>query len=225
MKGTVVTRIIDLTMPIEEHFRWQIEQSQSGDLTSGDRFQITRLCLSVHTFTHIDSPCHVLVDGSTTDDISLDQVIGDCAVLDLTDVSPRSPIEAERIANAGNHLQRGDIVVLKTAWEQRYSPKTPEFWMEAPYMTRQACEWLLGKGIKAAAFDFPQDYPIRLLLQGKSAPLDEFVTHDILLRNGVVLVEYLCNTVELTKPRTFLGALPLRIQNSDGAPARVIAIE
>lgn len=220
-----MTKIIDLTMPIEEHFRWQVEQSQSGDLASGDRFQITRLDLSVHAFTHIDSPRHILAEGPTTDDISLDLVVGDCAVVDLRDVGPNSPVKVERLASAARHLRRGDIVVLKTAWEQRYSPKTPEFWTEAPYMTRQASEWLLERGIKAIAFDFPQDYPIRLLLRGETAPLDEFVTHDVLLRNGVVLVEYLCNTVELTKPRTFLSALPLKIQNSDGAPARVIAIE
>jgi kynurenine formamidase len=47
----------------------------------------------------------------------------------------------------------------------------------------------------------------------------------VLLREGVTLVEYLSNTVKLKKPRTFLCALPLKVQNSDGAPARVIAIE
>ena len=53
----------------------------------------------------------------------------------------------------------------------------------------------------------------------------EFVTHDVLLRNGVVMIEYLCNTAALEKPRTYLCALPLKIPASDGAPARVIAIE
>ena len=51
------------------------------------------------------------------------------------------------------------------------------------------------------------------------------VTHDVLLRNGVTLIEYLSNTVALTRPRTFLCCLPLKLPGADGAPARVIALE
>jgi kynurenine formamidase len=81
-------------------------------------------------------------------------------------------------------------------------------------------------GIKAIGFDFPQDYPIRLLLKGEEKrPFEEHVTHDILLRSGVTMIEYLCNTVALTANRTFLCALPLKVPAADGAPTRVIAIE
>ena len=51
------------------------------------------------------------------------------------------------------------------------------------------------------------------------------MTHDVLLRNGVILIEYLSNTAALTEPRTFLCCLPLKVPGADGAPARVIAIE
>ena len=61
-----------------------------------------------------------------------------------------------------------------------------------PYMTREASEWLLERGPRAVAFDFPQDYVIRLLLKGERRPLAENVTHDVLLQNGVTLIEYLC---------------------------------
>jgi kynurenine formamidase len=92
-------------------------------------------------------------------------------------------------------------------------------------MTREASEWLLERRPRAVAFDFPQDYTIRLLLKGERRPLAENVTHDVLLKNGVILIEYLSNTVALTKPRIFLCCLPLKIPGADGAPARVIALE
>ena len=93
-------------------------------------------------------------------------------------------------------------------------------------MTREGSQLLLEMGIKAIGFDFPQDYPIRLLLKGQEKrPFEEHVTHDILLRNGVTMIEYLCNTAALTGERTFLCALPLKVPTADGAPARVIAIE
>src|SRR5215207_736454 len=70
-----------------------------------------------------------------------------------------------------------------------------------------------------------QDYPIRLLLEGKSAPNEEQVTHDVLLKNGITLIEYLINTSALEGPRTLLCAAPLLIPNADGAPTRAFALE
>lgn len=218
-------RIVDLSMPIEPHFRWKLDRSQTGDLEAGDPYQVTWMGMSVHAFTHIDSQRHIMATGGTTDDIPLEQVVGECAVVDLSGIAPNAPIEEAALAQAGEHIPNGGIVLLKTCWDRVHSPATPEFWSEAPYMTRPACQWLLKRNIRAIAYDFPQDYPIRLLLKGETRPFSEFVTHDVLLRNGVVMIEYLCNTAALEKPRTYLCALPLKIPASDGAPARVIAIE
>ena len=63
------------------------------------------------------------------------------------------------------------------------------------------------------------------LLDGEVRPMPEHVTHDVLLRNNVTLIEYLVNTMEVTTPRTFLAALPLNLPGADGSPSRVVAIE
>ena len=36
-------RIIDLTYPIEDHFRWKVEREPAAAFERGDDFQITRL--------------------------------------------------------------------------------------------------------------------------------------------------------------------------------------
>jgi kynurenine formamidase len=217
--------IIDLTMPIEDHFRWRVERRLNGDFAKADQFQITWAGWAVHGFTHIDSPRHMLPGGPTTDDIPLSTVVGDCAVFNLGDIEDNAPIGVEKLARACPEVRQGDIAMLKTEWDLRYSYKTAEFWTKAPYLTREAVQWLLKQGLKAAAFDFPQDYPIRLLLQNEVGPIEAFVSHDILLRNGIILIEYLCNTAAIKGSRTTLYALPLKIPASDGAPARVIAID
>ena len=155
----------------------------------------------------------------------LNQIVGRAAIVDLTGIEPNSPITEIQVRDAGEHINPGDIVVLKTCWDEVASPKTPEFWTTAPYMTRPACEWLLSRQIKAVGYDFPQDYPIRKLLDKEVAPISDFVTHDVLLRNGVIMIEYLCNLRQLTTSYTQLYALPLKILESDGAPARVIAFQ
>jgi len=151
MYNKTIMKIIDLTMPIEDHLRWPVERKLNSDFGQGDPFQVTWAGWAVHGFTHMDAPRHMLPDGKTT------------------------------------------------------------FWTQAPYMSREAATWLLDQGVKAVAFDFPQDYVIRLLLKNETASMDQFVTHDVLLRNGVILIEYLCNTAALQSERTMLYTLPLKI--------------
>ena len=218
-------RIIDLSMAIEDHFRWPVERRLTSDHARGDLFQVTWLGWPVHGFTHMDSPRHFFADGKTTDEIPLETTVGEAAVVDLRPIAPNEAITAERLAASAGQVREGDIVVMKSCWEQQRSPGTPAFWAEAPYVSREAATWLLARGPRAVAFDFPQDYTIRLLLQGEVRPVAEHVTHDVLLRNGVILIEYLSNTAALAAPRTFLCCLPLKVPDADGAPARVIALD
>lgn len=218
-------RLIDLSLPVADHFRWRVDRQLKAQHARGDQFQITWVGWTVHGFTHIDAPRHMLADGTTTSDFQLEQLVGPAAVVDLTDVAPGQPIAAATLAARGGHIERGDIVLLKTCWEERHSIQTPEFWTQAPWLTREACEWLHARAIKALGVDFPQDEPIRHLLNGVVKPISEYVSHDVLLRRGVLLIEYLCNLRALRGPRTQVFALPLKIPDADGAPARVIAVE
>ena len=220
-----MTRIIDLTRPIVDHFRWPVQRELQSSFADGAQFQVTRLGLAVHGFTHIDAPRHMLRDGATTSELRLEQVVGRAAVIDLTDVETNAPIPVDKLQQAGSHIEEGGIVLLKSCWDLRASVQEPEFWTTAPYLTRAGCDWLRTRSIRAIGFDFPQDYTIRLSLSGESAPIEEHVTHDILLRNGIIMIEYLCNMGEISTPFVDLYALPLKIPDADGAPARVIAIE
>ncbi|WP_333671670.1 cyclase family protein [Elioraea tepidiphila] len=218
-------RIVDLTVPIEPHFRWPMERSLKSDFARGDPFQVTWLGLVVHGFTHIDSPRHMVPDGPTSSQVPLEATIGEAAVIRLDDAPDNVPIDADVLVARGAHVRPGDIVLLRTRWDERRRLHSPEFWTEAPWLTRAACTWLLDRGIKALAPDFPQDYPIRGLLGGRMAPMEEFVSHDVLLRNGVILIEYVCNFGALRTDRPTVYALPLKLPESDGCPARVIAVE
>ncbi len=216
-------RIIDLTMPLREHFRWPFERGRKGDFKDGDVFEIGWFRTSIHAFTHMDSQTHIRPDGFSTSGIPLERTVGEAAVVDLSVIAPDTAVDAAMLAERGGHIRPGDIVVFKSGWDRVHSPDTPEFWSEAPYMTRDAAEWLLACGAVTVAFDFPQDYPIRYTARGEPPrPLEENVTHDVLLKNGVVMIEYLVNTVAIETERAFFCALPLKIEDSDGAPVRAV---
>jgi kynurenine formamidase len=221
----VPMKIIDLSMPIGPHFRWQPDIQVKGDIRAGDQFRITRLATTCHGFTHVDAAAHFVADAPTIEATPLARVVGPARVFDLRDIAPNTAIDADRLATRDPGGAEGEIVILSAGWDAKRDYTTPAFWKDAPWLTRDAAMWLHALQPSAVAFDFPQDYPIRLLLDGKSAPNDQHVTHDVLLRAGVTLIEYLVNTSALTRPRTFLCAAPLRLSGADGAPARVFAIE
>lgn len=218
-------RVIDLSMPITPHFRWRTQVSVTGDIAKGDQFRVSRLDATCHGFTHVDAQAHILADASTIEATPLDRVVGPCRVLRLQGVAPQEEIGPDRLAAADPGGAEGEILLLASGWDGQRDGATPEFWRHAPWLNRAAAEWLAARKPSAVAFDFPQDYPIRLLLDRIEVPFEQHVTHDVLLRGGVTLVEYLVNTAGLREARCLLCAAPLKIPGADGAPARVHAIE
>lgn len=218
-------RIVDLSMPVESHFRWAPEVVVKGDIAAGDQFRVTRLATTCHGFSHVDAQAHFVAHAPTIEATPLERVVGPCRVFDLSGCADDRAIGPDALAAADPGGEKGEILLLSTQWSARRDYRTPAFWTQAPWLTREAAEWLLARGPTAVAFDFPQDYPIRLLLKGENVPSHEHVTHDVLLRAGVTLIEYVINTCELREKRVLLSAAPLLIPNADGAPARIFAIE
>jgi arylformamidase len=219
-------RIIDLSIAIQPgHFRWQGEQRLHRTHDDGHA-QVTWLSGSVHSFTHMDGPRHFTRDGATTDQVPLDQVIGETAVVDVRAAGENAPITGAHMRAAAKHVREGDIVLVRAGWDRARDIATPGFWAEAPWMTEEATRWLRERGAKAVGFDFPQDRCIRNAILGlPEAEAEEYVTHQLLLKQGVILIEYLANLLALEGKRTFLICAPLKLIGSDGAPARVIALE
>lgn len=217
--------IVDLSMTVGPHFRWAPEITVKGDKGAGDQFRVTRIATTCHGFSHVDAQAHFIEGGPTIESTPLDRVVGPCRIFDLSAVSPEQEIDAATLMAADPGGDEGDILLLACRWDTKRDSQTREFWTEAPWLNREASEYLLSLKPKAVAVDFPQDYPIRLLLDGIRVPDEEHVTHDVLLRAGVTLIEYVVNTAALKGTRTYLCAAPLKVAGADGAPARIFAIE
>lgn len=216
-------QIIDLSLLIQPHWRWTVNTTLALDHKNQDPFQVTVLSLSVHAFTHIDTPLHIEPDRQTIDQVPLNRLCGPAAVIDLSHKGQDAAITAADLAAHKDLIRDGDIVLLKTGWDRQRDPITREYWTQAPYVDEDAAMWLAERPITAVGFDFPQDYVIRDIPQ-RHPPASEMPTHHHLLRKGVYLIEYLCNLDQLTTPRATVFALPLKVQGAEGAPARVVAI-
>jgi arylformamidase len=216
--------LIDLSMAIQPLWRWPIEIGLAKDMARGDPYRVTAVKMTMHSFTHVDTPLHIEPGRESIDEVGLERLCGPAAVVNLQPIRENQEIDRDLLVDKAGHVRPGDIVLLKTGWDLLWDCTTKRYWLDAPYLSLEAVHYLSGLSIKAVGFDFPQDFVIRQI-PARHPPAAEMPTHDILLRRGILLIEYLCNLHRIRGARVDLYALPLKVSGAEGACARVVAVE
>ena len=176
-----------------------------------DGVAVSIITFSLHTGTHVDAPYHFIPGATKIEQMDLSKLIGPAMLLDLRNrVAPQQAITVEDLYIGGwSQNVRGKIIVLFSGWaEQNWNKQN--YYTENPYLSEDAANFIAGSGILALAVDFPVD--------GCSS----FPVHRIVLGAGIPQIENLIHLDQL--PRDFmLAAIPLKIQNAEAGPARVVA--
>ncbi|MDP8218922.1 MAG: cyclase family protein [Candidatus Theseobacter exili] len=171
---------------------------------SKDGYSAFKIQSCTHTGTHIDAPSHILENGKTLSDFSLDTFIGRGK---LIDVRGKSPITEKCLE--GITIESTDIIILYTGFSEKF--KKPEYFIDYPVITQDFANVLILKKAKMLGMDTPG--PDR----------HPHAIHKKLLENDVLLLENMTNLKKLLSISEFrITALPLNL-SADGAPARVIA--
>ena len=219
-------RVVDLTFPIKPHFRWKVATELKGSHANGDLFQVTVLTLHCHAFTHVDAPLHFLPDTRDIARMPVDQWVGEAAVVDLTQVAENGEVTGTDLERRGQHVRAGDIVLLRTDWPKRVNVEAEKFWRDAPFTGQSACDWLIGRRVKAVGYDYPPDYCIRTMTfePQKTLAREDTTTHRAFFPAGITVIEYLTNLDQIGVPRCRFVALPLPVEGADGSPVRAVAM-
>lgn len=222
-------RIVDLSMTIEPHWRFQPSFSAKELPKPRFTFHSTILTMGAHGFSHADAPRHVDPTMDTIDMMPLTDFFGPSALVDVSDLGDNAELTAEALAPRTGHVQAGDIVILRSDHESRHPTTDASYWTASPWVSASGAQHLLGLGIKGVAFDFPQDRAIREDYDPgfvhADNPDEDWACHTFLLPVGVVQFEYLANMRGLSAPRALFMAAPLKIKDSDGGPARAFVLE
>lgn len=175
-------------------------------LAKGDVCNLTRLDMGAHSGTHLDAPIHFLEEGSSSEDIPLDAVMGPAWVVDALD--QRGPITAR-------DLERLDIPEGETRLLFRTS--NSELWDRPGFQSGfigidvSAADVLAARRPRLVGLDYLSLAPF-----GNPTP-----THRALLGAGVVVLEGLDLRSAAPGPYELL-CLPIRLVGSDGVPARAL---
>jgi arylformamidase len=169
-----------------------------------DGFRVSSLHIGSHTGTHIDAPSHCTGFKDTVDTIPIDNLIGECQVIDARAAGP--VITASFLQGVMGTARR---ILLKTD-----CPVSDRYGDEYPALSSDAAHLLVSYRTQCIGTDTPSVEP---------AGGDGSV-HRILLGSGCSIIEFL--DLAQVPPGTYtLVALPLRLEGLDGSPARVVLMK
>jgi arylformamidase len=180
-------------------------------LEEGANANETRLELGVHTGTHVDAPLHFVSGGGTVDKLPLDILVGPTVVAHIANVTGHLDAQALEQADIPPGTQR---LLFKTRnsgyWEHPEEGFRPEF----AGITEDGARFLVERGVRLVGIDYLSIAPYKM-----SRP-----THLVFLQAGVVLIEGL--DLRAVEPGEYtLYCLPLKLGETEGAPARVVLIQ
>lgn len=221
-------RIVDLSPLVPHGFKGPPSTNigvQFETRTKPGYWQSCQVMMSLHTGTHVESALHCIEDGESIDQVSLDRVIGSAVMLDLTPVAERALLDVadlerarQRLEARNDHINAGDILLLRTDWAQR-AIGTSTYFPRSPGLTEAAAHWLVEKQPKSIGCDFFEEPAARE--PGWTA--DQFVVHRAILGAGIPLIEGLVNLAELP-PRCQFFAPFYRFAGIDSSLARAFAM-
>ena len=204
--------IYDVTVPITNSMpvwpgdppvRLTAKSHLSRDKTHTVR--LTNIEMGSHTGTHIDAPFHMIDEGKRLDEFPLETLTGKVTVFEIPGARSLGRTELERLNWDG--VER---VLFKTENSSHW--QDGKFYEEFVYLEPDGAEFLVQQGLRLVGIDYLSIDKFR----SQSHP-----SHFVLLKQNIPIIEGL-NLSAVPAGEYTLVALPLKLQDADGAPARVI---
>lgn len=201
-------KVIDITAPIFEGmpvYKNKPEKQPQISTVTNAHVTESRICLDVHTGTHVDAPLHMMNEGKTIETLPIERLVRSVKVFDLTAVSEK--ITKQDVE--GFSIEADDFVLFKTK-----NSFDTEFNFEFIYVAQDAAKYLAEIGISGVGID----------ALGIERAQEGHPTHRALMGKDIIIIE----GIQLKEVETgdyFMVAAPLKLQGVDAAPARILLLE
>jgi arylformamidase len=168
---------------------------------------LTKLESGNHFGTHIDAPSHTVEGGRGLEAYELDQLIGPATLYDLTEIEGNDITVEHLEETVSDGVERVLFKTRNTTDRLLTKPFTEDY----VALSGEAAVWLAEAGAKLVGIDY-------LSIQRRGG---DRRAHTALSERDIVIIEGLWLD-GVPAGEYELIALPLRIKDGDGAPARVI---
>ena len=179
------------------------------DMEHGDVANVSKISMGSHTGTHMDAPLHFIRGGKGLDEMPFTATIGRARVIEIHDPESVKPDDLYL-----HEIRRGERILFKTQNSAR-GWASAAFIEDFVYVSQEAARYLAACEIQTVGIDY---------LSVGGFYRDGLETHQELLEAGIWIVEGL--DLSRVEPGEYeLVCLPIKVEESDGAPARAILRE
>jgi arylformamidase len=176
------------------------------DMEHGDIANVSKISMGSHSGTHMDAPLHFVRDGEGLDEMPLIATMGRARVIEIQDSESVKPRDLDP-----HEIRRGERILFKTQNSARGWPSAA-FIEDFVYVSQEAARYLADRKIQTLGIDY---------LSVGGFYKDGVETHQALLEAGIWIIEGL--DLSQVEPGDYeLICLPIKVEGSDGAPARAI---
>jgi arylformamidase len=175
----------------------------------GTSFQIGKIEMVSNTGTYIDCPFHRFENGQDLNDTPLEHFAELKGIILRVPYSERMAIDVDCFK--GLDLE-GKAVLVNTGWDVHWS--TEKYFTDHPFLTEQAADYLKECKVCLVGIDSHNIDDTRT----NTRPV-----HTILLGNGILIVEHLCNLSVIPDENFIFSAIPPKFKGVGTFPVRAIA--
>lgn len=216
-------RVVDLShrlIPGKEEYHLKLKTKNTADIypqykvDKGIWYILQDIEMSSHCGTHIEFPYHHNMDGMDAAAFPLEKLIGECVCLDFTYKKPGEAVTLGELKQLHDKIKEGDILLFNFNCSKYYRTERSH---DRPYITHDAIKWLIfDRKISVIGSDASG-------IEIKGIPNQP--NHQVLMDNGIPIIEFAANLDQLSKERFTLLVLALPIEGLDSCPVRLVAIE
>lgn len=172
-------------------------------------FQEHELNMTTHIGTHIDAPLHILDNGKSLVQFSLDKFFGTAIKVNLPSKDHDIVKQvSEKIKQYGNP----EFILIHTGWSKYWGTDT--YFKDFPLPSEEAFRYLADLELKGIGIDTVSIDPVSA---------DKLKNHKIILNKEAIIIENLTNLDKLPDGLFRFFCFPLKINNGDGSPVRAVA--
>jgi arylformamidase len=176
------------------------------DMEHGDVANVSKISMRSHSGTHMDAPLHFVRDGEGLDEMPLIATMGRARVIEIQDPESVKPRDLDP-----HEIRRGERILFKTQNSARGWPSAA-FIEDFVYVSQEAARYLAVREIQTVGIDY---------LSVGGFYRNGVETHQALLEAGIWIIEGL--DLSQIEPGDYeLVCLPIKVEGSDGAPARAV---
>ena len=216
-------RIVDLShklFPGKEEYHLRLKTHNTADLypqyevDEGTWYILQDIEMSSHCGTHIEFPYHHSRNGMSSGNFPLDKLIGDCVLLDFSSKKKNEAVSLSELAACDDKIKEGDMLLFYFDCARYYRTINSH---DRPYISHDGIKWLIfEKKISLIGSDASG-------IEVKGAPNQP--NHQLLMDNGIPIIEFAANLEKLRKERFTLFVLALCVEGLDSCPVRLVALE